>query len=97
MANSGSLISLITGGAVNPRFRRDKHRERRDERREATGLPEKRVKAGSRKPGQGPVRRMLKMDVLCLIIVNMPSVEGVANAKEEIEKTQVAKDQSLAN
>jgi len=56
-AGSGSLISLITGGHVNPRARKQQRRQWRDERRIARGR-----RPRSRDPDEpkGIIRRMLR-------------------------------------
>jgi hypothetical protein len=78
-ANSGSIISLVTGGYVNPFERRDRRRyERRQMREKLTGIP-------ARKPGEGGyIKRALTEDVAYLLIVNMPSEEELAMARAKM-------------
>ena len=79
-ANSGSLISLVTGGAVNPLEHKQRRRQERRERlsnRIGRPLPER---------GQGsPIKRALQEDVLYLMIVNMPSDAELAAARARLE------------
>lgn len=91
-ANNGSLISLLTGGAINPHDRRQHRRALRDVRR-AERRPdryerrpdryERRVprQGGRRSRGGGPIRRMMQQDVLYLMIVNLPTEEETAQAR----------------
>ncbi|MCJ1289932.1 hypothetical protein MMC34_001466 [Xylographa carneopallida] len=85
-ANNCSLISLITGGSINPQTRRDEKRNRLSDRRgNRQGLinsmirPTSATKGGKR---ESPVWRLLKKDVLYLMIVNMPAEEELNTAKE---------------
>ncbi|MCJ1435820.1 hypothetical protein MMC27_005196 [Xylographa pallens] len=87
-ANNGSLISLVTGGNINPQPRRDDRRERHSGRREKRGglissmiRPTSATKGGKK---ESPIRRLLKKDVLYLMIVNMPTEEELSAAKEMI-------------
>jgi len=78
-ANSGSIISLITGGAIDPRGRK---MAKRNARREMFGIPKKDPNAG------GLIKRMLREDVLYLMIVNMPSEEELAVAKQQLSQAK---------
>jgi hypothetical protein len=98
-ANSGSLISLLTGGAVNPAARRemrraarrDRREEKREEKREDRRERRERRAArrgreitpdrARRRPREGIVRRILKKDVLYLMIVNLPSEAELATGR----------------
>ena len=95
-ANSGSLISLLTGGAINPAERRQRRREalleRRNRRRAAVGLPLKNRKA---KKG-GLIKRVLQQDVLYLMIVNMPSEQELLSAREALRQVQSDAPQASA-
>ncbi|KAL6720248.1 hypothetical protein ACLMJK_002169 [Lecanora helva] len=70
-ANSGSLISLVTGGKVDPRARR-RRRGPISRIRKATGTDK-------------PIRKYLRQDVLYLMIVNMPTEEELTEAKRRME------------
>ena len=86
-ANSGSLSSLLTGGKFDLLARR---MEKKGDRRVRKALrrgenpegmthePRKRNKKG------GVVKRILKKDVLYLMIVNLPSEEEMAWGKESV-------------
>ncbi|MCJ1393444.1 hypothetical protein MMC18_006319 [Xylographa bjoerkii] len=86
-ANSGSLISLVTGGNINPQNRRDDKRKKFSDRRQKRGGLSSIIRsAGGSKGGkkETPIRRLLKKDVLYLMIVNMPTEEELNAAKEMI-------------
>lgn len=91
-ANSGSLISLITGGAINPMERRHKMRtamsERRNARRAAHGRAPRppRRGMGSRGQRKGPIRKLLQPNVLYLIVVNLPSETEVQQSVNQLEQ-----------
>ncbi|MCJ1478673.1 hypothetical protein MMC13_007354 [Lambiella insularis] len=96
-ANSGSLISLVTGGTINPVPRRDDRRlrkaERHDQRRESRSpgglkMPVTRDKTGRR---IGLVRRLLRKDALYLMVVNMPTDEEIAAAREAVVSARSSK------
>lgn len=87
-ANSGSLISLLTGGVVNPaarrEMRRSARRDRREDRRERRAVRRGREITSDmarRRPREGIVRRILKKDVLYLMIVNLPSEAELATGR----------------
>ena len=71
-ANSGNLISLVTGGAYDPRARR-RQKGIGGRIRKATGL-------------EGGIKKVLRQDVLYLMVVNMPSEEEMAVARREMER-----------
>ncbi|KAF7557014.1 hypothetical protein G7Z17_g1029 [Cylindrodendrum hubeiense] len=92
-ANSGSLISLVTGGAINPKERRQKRRvarwENRNDRRAAQGrapLPPRR-RMQPRGQRKGPIRKLLQPNVLYFIIVNLPSQAEVQQSVQQLEQT----------
>lgn len=103
-ANSGSLISLLTGGNVNPAVRRqerrnarqgrrESRRESRDERRMARGRaprgPRKaRMPKGQRK--KGIIKKILQQDVLYLLIVNLPTEHEVQESVANLERVMTA-------
>jgi hypothetical protein len=97
-ANSGSLISLLTGGAVNPaarrqakreakRDRKDTKRERKDARRVARGRPTRGPRKVKRK-GQRKtiIKKIMQQDVLYLLIVNLPSQDEVQQSVTQLEQ-----------
>ncbi|KAH9214357.1 hypothetical protein DL95DRAFT_446516 [Leptodontidium sp. 2 PMI_412] len=72
-ANNGSLISLLTGGNVNPKAHKDERRlERRQRKAERWGQPVPTSGARRQRKG-GLVKRILTKDVLYLMIVNLPT------------------------
>ncbi len=98
-ANSGSLISLLTGGAVNPSARRQARRagrqEHRSSRREYRDM--RRVVRGKSPRGprrvrpargqrQGIIKKIMQQDVLYLIIVNLPSPQEVEDSVAKLEQ-----------
>ncbi|KAJ5368945.1 uncharacterized protein N7496_008705 [Penicillium cataractarum] len=97
-ANSGSLISLITGGAVNPAARRQARREAKHDRRAAKReyKDARRVARGRAPRGPRRVKRrgqrktilkkILRQDVLYLLIVNLPSQEEVQQSVAQLEQ-----------
>jgi hypothetical protein len=72
-ANSGSLISLLTGGHINPAERRGRKRGARRIRKAYRRGEQIGPETGKKR--EGLVRRMLKKDVLYMMIVNLPSEE----------------------
>ena len=97
-ANSGSLISLLTGGAVNPAARREQRRALKQERRElrrkhkdARRVSRGRSPRGPRKARtpkrqrQGIIKKILQQDVLYLIIVNLPNQEELQESVTRLE------------
>ncbi|KAH8900381.1 hypothetical protein GQ53DRAFT_708184 [Thozetella sp. PMI_491] len=102
-ANSGSLIALLTGGAINPAARREAKRAARDERRagrreykdqrriargrEPRGPRRSRSARGKR---EGTIKKLLQQDVLYLIIVNIPTEQEVQNSVARLESSIAA-------
>ncbi|TKA71940.1 hypothetical protein B0A49_05019 [Cryomyces minteri] len=85
-ATNGSLLSLVTGGALNPQARRQEKRDRKRARRE--GWRGQQRLGGQPVRGRGEkkgVRKMLQQNVLYLMIVNMPSEEEIAEARRKME------------
>lgn len=91
-ANSGSLISLLTGGHVNPRERRERRRGAKRVRRamrrgepvtEELASGKGRLRGGRRR--EGLVKRMLKKDVLYLMVCNLPSEEEARMGREAVD------------
>lgn len=80
-ASSGSLISLVTGGRVDPRGVRNE----KESRRSGRGLGLVRGSVGYIRR-EKPVKKMLRQNVMYLMIVNMPSEEELATAKREMER-----------
>ena len=78
-ASSGSLVSLLTGGHVDPRGRR---RARDQKMKEKLGFM---GPLGYVRHYQ-PIRRTLRQGVLYLMVVNWPGDEAIAKAKAELEK-----------
>lgn len=97
-ANSGSLISLLTGGAVNPAARRQARREAKQERRQMRReyKDSRRVARGRAPRGPRRVRRkgqrktiikkLMQKDVLYLLVVNLPSQEEVQKSVTQLEQ-----------
>ena len=80
-ASSGSLISLLTGGKVDPMsMRKQKDQAKKDKRGFMGPL-------GVVRQYQ-PVRRLMRQGVLYMMVVNMPGEVELARAKAEIEKQQ---------
>ncbi|KAK4941004.1 hypothetical protein LTR66_014852 [Elasticomyces elasticus] len=86
-ASQGSLISLLTGGHLNPRAGVDKLRQkRRDNKREEAN--QQLAESGSSEQApysrvanrEGVLKRVLRQDVLYLMVVNMPTEEELAAA-----------------
>ncbi|KAK9311744.1 hypothetical protein V1522DRAFT_191694 [Lipomyces starkeyi] len=80
-ANSGSLIALVTGGKVDPKRRK---RERRARRK---GLDPSAVLVA---PREGRIKRMLKQDILYLIIVNLPTDDEMEASKVQVNNLMAA-------
>ncbi|PSR97268.1 hypothetical protein BD289DRAFT_362745 [Coniella lustricola] len=96
--NSGSFISLVTGGAVDTSGRRRERRAAKQERKEmrreykdARRVARGKAPRGPRRPrrprGQrkGIVRKLLQQDVLYLLIVNLPSEQEVQQSVATLE------------
>jgi hypothetical protein len=80
-ASNGSLISLITGGKVNPKGPR--------ERRRAAQRGREYVQGDSRNRRQGLIRRILHQDALYLMIVEMPTHQETEEAKAMLQAQRV--------
>jgi hypothetical protein len=93
-ANSGSLVSLITGGVIDPRGRKQQRRGakrvRRAIRRGEVVTDQTPLRRGGR---QGIVKRMLKKDVLYLMIVKLPSEEELQAGKNAVRNEQSQQQQ----
>ncbi|KAK9770751.1 putative Aminoglycoside phosphotransferase domain-containing protein [Seiridium cardinale] len=98
-ARSGSLISLLTGGAVNPAARRQEKRSAKQERRAAKRdyKDERRVMKGREPRGprrvrlprsqrKGIIKRIMQKDVLYLLIVNLPTQDEVQHSAAQLEQ-----------
>ncbi len=75
--NSGSLISLVTGGKVDPKGYRRAHPK--------GPIGRARVATGTNKP----MKKLLTPNVLYLMIVNKPSEEEIARARMEMEREKM--------
>lgn len=84
--NSGSLLALVTGGAYDPRPRRQAKRDRKNARRVARGRAP-RLPRDQREP-KGPIRRAMRQNVLYLLVVNLPSEQEIAVARERLAQFQ---------
>lgn len=78
-ANSGSLISLVTGGKVDPKGYRREHPKG----------PIGRIRVATRT--NKPIRKLISPNVLYLMITNLPSEEELAQARMEMEKEKADK------
>lgn len=98
-ANSGSLISLVTGGVVNPAARRQERRaskqdrramkrEYKDQRRMMRGKSPRGPRRVRRPKGQrkGIIKKILQQDVLYLLIVNLPTEQEVQESVADLER-----------
>ncbi|ROW04750.1 hypothetical protein VMCG_04838 [Cytospora schulzeri] len=108
-ANSGSLISLLTGGAVNPAGRRQERRsakqdrkamrrEYKDQRRIVHGKSPRgprrvRLPKGQRK---GIIKKVLQQDVLYLLIVNLPTEQEVQESVADLERVMGGQNMQTA-
>ncbi|KAJ5099712.1 hypothetical protein N7532_006713 [Penicillium argentinense] len=96
-ANSGSLVALLTGGAVDPvprrkarraarQARRDDRQIRRDARRVARGRsPRGPRKTRNKKQRKGMIKRLLQEDILYFFVVSLPSQEEVQESVYQLE------------
>jgi hypothetical protein len=93
-ANSGSLIALVSGGAIdtteNDRAkaeRRARKRQYKDARRVTRGR-EPRYDAGgiNKRTPKGGIRGMMRSDILYLMIVNYPTKSELSEAAKVMEK-----------
>lgn len=78
-ASSGSLIGLVTGGNFDPKARRQERRQKTGPRRPVSKL---RKATGTDKP----LKKLIRQDVVYLMIVNLPSDEEMAAARAEMER-----------
>ena len=77
-AVTGGLISLVTGGHVDPR-------RPIKEARKARG-PIGRIRKADK-----PLRKILRQDVVYLLVVNLPSEEELEAGRKEIEREKAEK------
>lgn len=84
-ANSGHLLSLVTGGKFDPRAQMGQRRAKMPigRVRKATGTDK-------------PLRKILRANVLYLMVVNMPSGEEMEAARAEIEREKREKKEKKA-
>ncbi|KAK2597276.1 hypothetical protein N8I77_013136 [Diaporthe amygdali] len=108
-ANSGSLTSLLTGGAINPVARRQERRaakqerralkrEHKDERRVTRGKAPKGPRHERRRKGQrkgGIIKKILQQDVLYLLIVNLPTEQEVQESVAELERAMTGRSSAI--
>lgn len=93
-ANSGSLIALVSGGAIDTTEsdrekaqRRVLKRQHKDARRMAIGREPRYDASGTNKrAAQGGIKRLMKSDVLYLMIINYPSEAELKEAAQILEK-----------
>lgn len=104
-ANSGSLTSLLTGGAINPVARRQERRaakqerralkrEHKDERRVTRGKAPKGPRHERKRKGQrkgGIIKKILQQDVLYLLIVSLPTEQEVQESVAELERAMTGR------
>jgi hypothetical protein len=86
-ASNGGLIGLVTGGNFDPRARRRERRQQRGPRRPVGRL---RKATGTDKP----LKKLIRQDVVYLMIVNLPSDEEMAAARAEMEREKKQKEKS---
>ncbi|TID24364.1 hypothetical protein E2P81_ATG02667 [Venturia nashicola] len=91
--NNGNIVSLVSGGLIDPSKRREEKRERKRERRVDRrldrGFPPPRETARDRRRNRGDepkgfIRKALTEDVLYLMIVNMPSEKELAAVRMKL-------------
>ena len=81
---TGGLISLVTGGHVDPRRAKREARKARGPRgpigrvRKATGTDK-------------PLKKILRQDVVYLLVVNLPSEEELEATRKEMEREKAEK------
>jgi hypothetical protein len=90
-ANSGSISALLTGGHVDLSARKREKRAYRKARRDGRTLsPDEVANARmGRRPERrhkGVIRRVLKKDVLYLIVCDLPSEGDMREMREELER-----------
>ncbi|KAJ5924239.1 hypothetical protein N7466_008426 [Penicillium verhagenii] len=105
-ANSGNLISTLTGGKINPKHKPSLFeragsaiKERDDRKRALQGLPPSETfkeKMARKKKESGNRYKLLREDVLYLMIVNMPTPqeleEAVARLRYMVELENAEKE-----
>jgi hypothetical protein len=88
--NSGSIVSLLTGGNVDPLKGRRTRRAQRKAGRRGEQLSEQDVQNAQmgRAPRRrkGLIGRVLQQDVLYLTIVNMPSESEMREIMQELDR-----------
>ncbi|KAK0102279.1 hypothetical protein ONS95_005901 [Cadophora gregata] len=83
-ANNGSIVSLLTGGKVNPWAHKEEKRLARRQRR-AMKRGEPMPTSGARRQRKGGlVKRVLTKDVLYLMIVNLPTEAETAAGRQAV-------------
>lgn len=97
-ANSGSLISLLTGGAIKTTPRQARRAARRDRRNSRRGYKDEARVARGRSPRgprrqrvprsqrQGTIKKIFQQDVLYLLIVNLPTGSEVQASVAQLEQ-----------
>jgi len=85
-ANSGSIVDLLTGGVLNVKSRKQGRRSSKRVARAYRRGEEITPQTGKRR--EGLVKRMLKKDVLYLMIVNLPSDAELAAGKQTVVNEQ---------
>ena len=80
-AVTGGLISLVTGGRVQPR------RPIREARKARGPIGKIRKATGTDKP----LRKILRQDVVYLLVVNLPSEEELEAGRKEMEREKAEK------
>lgn len=93
-ANSGSLIALVSGGAIDTTEsdrakaeRRAQKRQYKDARRMARGREPRYDATGlNKRAPQGGIKGLMRSDVLYLMIVNYPTESELKEAAEVVEK-----------
>lgn len=87
--NSGSIVSLLTGGHFDPHAKKRAYKAQRRARRRGYELSETDLKNAEmdRLPRrrQGVIRRVLQQDVLYLTIVNLPSESEMKEMLQQLE------------
>ncbi|VUC35235.1 unnamed protein product [Clonostachys rosea] len=84
-ANSGSIISVLTGGHIATQGLPQRLAARKEQRARPLGRP-----SHGSKPGgllrQKPVKKLLQKDVFYLLVVNIPSQEEVQQSVAQLEQ-----------
>lgn len=82
--NQGGLLTVLSGGAINPGARRQQQRDYRAARTGKTPLVQRRRHHGL----IGTAKRAVHEDVLYLMIVNMPSDAELKAAADVMNKAK---------